>query len=139
MLISNITILNLFALQTWHFKWWILCVARTHDNWHLKIIICFFVTPSIPIKVSRYFHLPNKWIGRNKQAGFYSLQILINGQGFKSTYHEYYSMTTLLTHTVAHSTKPSFRSKTNNQPLKKFLFLCSVEQKLSKLGRHFRK
>ena len=31
------------------------------------------------------------------------------------------SMTTLLTHTVAHSTKPSFRPKTNNQPLKKFL------------------
>ena len=33
------------------------------------------------------------------------------------------SMTTLLTHTVAHSTKPSFRPKTNNQPLKKFLSL----------------
>ena len=30
------------------------------------------------------------------------------------------SMTTLLTHTVAHSTKPSFRPKTNNQPLKSF-------------------
>ena len=30
-------------------------------------------------------------------------------------------MTTRLTHTVAHSTKPSFRPKTNNQPLKKFL------------------
>ena len=28
------------------------------------------------------------------------------------------------THTVAHSTKPSFRSKTNNQPLKKFLSLA---------------
>ena len=33
------------------------------------------------------------------------------------------SMTSLLTHTVAHSTRPSFRSKTNNQPLKKFLSL----------------
>ena len=31
------------------------------------------------------------------------------------------SMTTLLTHTVAHSSKPSFRPKTNNQSLKKFL------------------
>ena len=28
-------------------------------------------------------------------------------------------MTTLLTHTVAHSTKPSFMPKTNNQPPKK--------------------
>ena len=37
---------------------------------------------------------------------------------------EYISMTTLLTHTVAHSTKPSFRPKTNNQPLKKFLSLA---------------
>jgi hypothetical protein len=34
------------------------------------------------------------------------------------------SMTTLLTHTVAHSTKSSFRPKTNNQPLKKFLSLA---------------
>ena len=37
---------------------------------------------------------------------------------------EYHSMTTLLTYTVAHSTKPSFRPKTNNQPLKKFLSLA---------------
>ena len=35
----------------------------------------------------------------------------------------YVSMTTLLTHTVAHFTKPSFMTKTNNQPLKKFLSL----------------
>ena len=34
------------------------------------------------------------------------------------------SMTTLLTHTVAHSTKPSFMLKTNNQPLEKFLSLA---------------
>jgi hypothetical protein len=31
------------------------------------------------------------------------------------------SMTQLLTHTVAHSTRPSFRHKTNNQPTKKIL------------------
>ena len=31
------------------------------------------------------------------------------------------SMTTLLTHTVAHSTKPSFMPKTNNKPPKKCL------------------
>ena len=39
-------------------------------------------------------------------------------------WHKYVSMTTLLTHTVAHSTKPSFRPKTNNQTLKKFLSLA---------------
>ena len=34
------------------------------------------------------------------------------------------SMTSLLTHTVAHSTRPSYRPKINNQPLKKFLGLA---------------
>ena len=33
-------------------------------------------------------------------------------------------MTQLLTYTVAHSTRPSFRPKTNNQPTKKFLSLA---------------
>ena len=33
------------------------------------------------------------------------------------------SMTSLLTHTVAHFTRLYFRSKTNNHPLKKFLIL----------------
>ena len=35
-------------------------------------------------------------------------------------YFFYFSMTTLLMYTVADFTKPSFRPKTNNQPLKKF-------------------
>ena len=35
------------------------------------------------------------------------------------------SMTTLLMHTVAHSTKPFFRPKTNYQPLKKFFKSCT--------------
>ena len=34
------------------------------------------------------------------------------------------SMTSLLMHTVAHSTRPSFMAKANNQPLKKFLSLA---------------
>ena len=34
------------------------------------------------------------------------------------------SMTSLLTHNVARSTRPSFRPKTNNQPLKKLLSLA---------------
>ena len=31
------------------------------------------------------------------------------------------SMTSLLTHTIAHSTRPSYRSKVNSQSLRKFL------------------
>ena len=34
------------------------------------------------------------------------------------------SMPSLLTHAVAHSSRPSFRPKTNNQPIKKFLSLA---------------
>ena len=44
-----------------------------------------------------------------------------------------FSMNSLLTHTVAHSTRPFFRPKTNNQPLKKFLSLAFSWVKLSKI------
>ena len=37
---------------------------------------------------------------------------------------QYISMTQLLSHTIAHSTRPSFRLKISNQPLKKFLSLA---------------
>ena len=37
--------------------------------------------------------------------------------------YTYISMTSLLAHNVAHSTRHSFRPKTNNQPLKKFMSL----------------
>ena len=43
--------------------------------------------------------------------------------------------TTLLTHTVAHSTKPSFMLKTNNQPHKKFLTLALSWAKVVKNGK----
>ena len=45
------------------------------------------------------------------------------------------SMTTLLTHTVAHSTKPSFMPKTNNQPPKMFLSLALSCTKVVKYGK----
>ena len=45
------------------------------------------------------------------------------------------SMTTLLTHTVAHSTKSSFMPKTNNQLPKKFLSLAPSCAKVVKNGK----
>ena len=45
------------------------------------------------------------------------------------------SMTSLLTHIVAHSTRPSFRLKTNNQPPKKFLSLAVSWVKAVKNGK----
>ena len=49
------------------------------------------------------------------------------------------SMTSLLMHTVAHSTRPSSRPKINNQPHKKFLSLAVSWVKVLKIRRHFRK
>ena len=46
-----------------------------------------------------------------------------------------YSMTQLLMLSVAHSTKPSFSPKTNNQPLKKFLSLALSSTKVVKNGK----
>ena len=46
---------------------------------------------------------------------------------------KYISMTTLLTHTVAHSTKPSFMY--NNQPPKKSLSLALSWAKIVKNGK----
>ena len=45
------------------------------------------------------------------------------------------SMTTLLTHTVAHSTKCSFMPKTNNQPPKNVLSLALSCTKVVKNGK----
>ena len=45
------------------------------------------------------------------------------------------SMTSLLMHTVAHSTRPSFRLKTNNQLLKKFSSLAVSWVKVAKNGK----
>ena len=47
----------------------------------------------------------------------------------------YISMTSLLTQTVQHSTRPSYRSKINNQPLKKFLSLAVSRVKVVKNGK----
>ena len=45
------------------------------------------------------------------------------------------SMTSLLMHTVAHSTEPSFRPKINNQPLKKLLSLAFSWVKVVKMAK----
>ena len=44
-------------------------------------------------------------------------------------------MTSLLTYTVAYSNKPSFRPKTNNQPLKKLVSLAVSWVKVVKNGK----
>ena len=70
-------------------------------------------------KVNFQYQKPSNWKAENWHLTTFTL--LSNHIPYS---REYYSMTTLLTHTVAHSTKPSFRTKTNNQPLKKFLSLA---------------
>ena len=59
---------------------------------------------------------------------FRELVIYCSGGNFRDRHHvcasKYISMTSLLMHNVAQSTRHSFRLKTNNQPLKKFLSLA---------------
>ena len=63
------------------------------------------------------------------------------GQGIFHAAHQwvvscmYASMTTFLTHTVAHSTKRSFMPKTNNQPPKKALSLALSWTEVVKNGK----
>ena len=52
---------------------------------------------------------------------------------------EFHSMTSLLTHNVAHSTRPFFKPKTNNQHLKKFLSLAFSWVKFVKNWTSFQK
>jgi hypothetical protein len=52
-----------------------------------------------------------------------------------SQHNEGISMTSLLIHAVAHSYRPSYRPKTNNQPLKKF-FVIDIFRQLQFLN-HF--
>ena len=60
-----------------------------------------------------------RWDSQDKRQSI--RQMITNSQGWSAV-----SMTILLMHTVAQSTKPSFRPKfkTNNQPLIKFLSLA---------------
>ena len=61
----------------------------------------------------------------NQKAGPKMAQIRnLSGEHFLYVTKLSISMTTLLTHTVAHSTKPSFWPKTNNQPHKNFSSLA---------------
>ena len=66
-----------------------------------------------------YYTKPNfkKWVDDStlRLLTEYYSQFLISNMNI--------SMTSLLMRTVAHSTRPSFRPKINNQPTKKFLSL----------------
>ena len=53
-----------------------------------------------------FLAFPNKKLSTWQQTHVLGLSLYLSA-----------SMTTLLTHIIAHSTKPSFRPKTNNQPL----------------------
>ena len=54
----------------------------------------------------------------------YFLTTKLRGLQKNNVEHTITSMTSLLTHTVAHSTRPSYRPRINHQPLKKFLSLA---------------
>ena len=74
-----------------------------------------------------------RWV-LTKYLTRYVLVKLVTSICFVTT-STYISMTTLLTNTVAHSTKPSFMPKTDNQPPKKFLSLALSWAKVVKNGK----
>ena len=86
----------------WDWKHVMLCLCEWHDSQHsIPNYKTQFWNPSIIKKVIYIWHFRISWNGTSSN----SLML---------------SMTQLLTHTVAHSTSPSFWPKTNNQPTKKF-------------------
>ena len=100
-----ITVKALFIDSKWHPKlveFWekkrkLLCVSNSFKNQHKLRISC-------SCSISNYCN-------NIKLLSLFSSDIIVN------------SMTSLLMHNVAHSTKHSLRLKTNNQTLKKFLSL----------------
>ena len=62
----------------------------------------------------------------------YPWSFLVNFYHRSSLNNTNFSMTTLLTHTVAYSTKPSFMPKTNNSPLKNFKSCAQLSKSCQK-------
>ena len=83
----------------------------------MLLCLAFSLTHLLMSRVSN--DLMNIW---DNMADSFINQSMIICMQYKAP--TYLSMTSLLMHTVAHSTRPSFRPKTNNQPLKKFLSLA---------------
>ena len=73
-------------------------------------------------KTQRFITMHAKMAKHGDHHWWIGAQILPDYQ--KVTYCTINSMTQLLTHSVAHPTKPSSRPKTNNQSIKKFLSLA---------------
>ena len=130
------------------------CIQATLKNWSVDnvcLLFDFCVKPSETLFVmSGSCHLDsasNVEIGIECQIFviviFFNLHQVLklwpHSRCYKGTLNQkrsfLVSMTSLLTHTVAHSTRPSFRLKTNNQPLKKFLSLAVSWVKVVKNGK----
>ena len=75
------------------------------------------------------------WILLERSLGWRIYLRICWFQGWIIFRYLFTSMTSLLTHTVAHSTRPFYRPKINHQPLKKFLSLAVSWVKVVKKGK----
>ena len=64
------------------------------------------------------------WSGELKASSQTKASFVTKADESILTFYQGTSMTSLLTHTVAHSTRLSFRPKTNNQSNKRFFKSC---------------
>ena len=107
-----------------------------HYSEHAVKVFTCFIFQSIRILASslqqwRTFSVHQRGAARIKRWAVLSLSSFFFCRLLCCTYFspfnalsKYVSMTQLLTHTIAHSTRPSFSPQNNNQPTKKFLILA---------------
>ena len=111
------------------------------------ILLCVWAEPAVlgsiktAVKIKYEIKIGKLWFGGGqkmpKKLNLWKAPLKLGGpqEYFRCITSLDNSMTSLLTHTVAHSTRPSFRLKTNNQLLKKFLSLAVTWVKVVKNGQ----
>ena len=76
------------------------------------------------LHASWHFSIEDRYLMSNLQGFMKNNLPHMRGHTSIHTLWTVNSMTSLLTHAVTHSSRPSFRPKTNNKPIKKFLSLA---------------
>ena len=101
-------------------------------NWSLAVLK-INIKPKLKIVVNNF-----AWCSANARSFiemtmvsfFFLLRLVVRAKYMPNIVWPHFS-----THTVTHSTRPSFRPKINNQPLKKFLSLAVSWVEVGKYGK----
>ena len=128
---TSIIFSNLSPQQFAHFCWinhnyiWIVIQKLfSESKTQLHIANLGYISDISPIMCIQRPNGCNTIMAGNQNRDWKTFKLFIFTLYYYTVYSIYDSMTFLLTHNVAHSTRHSFRPKTNNQPIKKFLSLA---------------